>query len=503
VWSLAWWPHAILHGENPIVSHAVWPPVWLNLAWVSSIPGLALLLAPVTLAAGAVAAYNVASILMPALAAFTAFVLCRHITRSFWPSFAGGYVFGFSSYVLGQLEGHLHMSSVFLLPLVALVVLRYVEGSLDGRGLAWRLGLLLALQLLFSTEIFFTLTLALVVTLLLAFVLVPAVRARLRTLPLPLAGGYLLACVLTAPLLAYALAHFEGESINKPVDYPADLLNVLVPTRLTALNAHWAPFIGNDAENGAYLGLPLLVVLGWFAWSRRHDPAARLLVVLLGVGFVAELGAYLRIAGKSYSPLPWKAVYRLPAFDNVLPVRLSVYVALGAAVALALWAGSGRVSVLVRIVVVGLVVATLLPRVWLDAWHANPDRPLFFTAGLYKRCLEPGEIVLPLPFPSWNGMDLWQAESHFHFTIAEASLTPAIPRSIPDWETVHQLTNNNVPAGGAADIQQLAHDQGADVILVDGRREEPWRELLTGAGLKERYVGGVYLYRPDGTLVEC
>src|SRR5262249_23306046 len=118
VWSLAWWPHAILHGENPIVTHAVWPPVWLNLAWVSSIPGLALLLAPVTLLAAPVAAYNVASILMPALAAFTAFVLCRHVTHAFWPSLAAGYVFGFSSYMLGQLEGHLHMSSVFLLPLV-------------------------------------------------------------------------------------------------------------------------------------------------------------------------------------------------------------------------------------------------------------------------------------------------------------------------------------------------------------------------------------------------
>src|SRR5262249_53156794 len=146
-----------------------------------------------------------------------------------------------------------------------------------------------------------------------------------------------------------------------------------------------------------------------------------------------------------------------------------------------------------------LVVVTLLPRVWLDAWHAHPDRPLFFTAGLYERCLRPGEIVLPLPYPSWNSMDLWQAESGFHFTLAEASLTPTIPRSIPDWETVHQLQDNNVPAGGAADVRQLARDQGADVILVDERRDEPWRDLLTAAGLKERLVGGVYLYRTDGT----
>ena len=51
VWSLGWWPYAILHWQNPILAHSVWPPVGLDLAWVSSIPGLALVLTPVTLLA--------------------------------------------------------------------------------------------------------------------------------------------------------------------------------------------------------------------------------------------------------------------------------------------------------------------------------------------------------------------------------------------------------------------------------------------------------------------
>ena len=155
VWSLAWWPHAVLHWQNPVVTHAVWPPVGLDLTWVSSIPALAAVFAPVTLTAGPVAAYNAASILVPALGAWTAFLLCRHVTRSYWPSLAGGYLFGFSSYELGHLQGHLHMSSVFLVPLAALLVIRYVEGSLDDRGLVLRLGPLLAVQFLLSTELLF------------------------------------------------------------------------------------------------------------------------------------------------------------------------------------------------------------------------------------------------------------------------------------------------------------------------------------------------------------
>ena len=74
------------------------------------------------------------------MTAWTAFLLCRYLTRSLWASLVGGYLFGFSSYMIGQIEGHLHMTTVFLLPLIALVVIRYVRHGLDGLNLAIRLG---------------------------------------------------------------------------------------------------------------------------------------------------------------------------------------------------------------------------------------------------------------------------------------------------------------------------------------------------------------------------
>ena len=52
--------------------------------------GLAVVLAPVTLLFGPVVAYNLAAVLLPALAAWTAFLLCQHVTGTFWPSVAGG-----------------------------------------------------------------------------------------------------------------------------------------------------------------------------------------------------------------------------------------------------------------------------------------------------------------------------------------------------------------------------------------------------------------------------
>ena len=110
---------------------------------------------------------------LPALAAFTAYLLCRHLTRSLWAALVGGYLFGFSSYMLGQQQGHLHMTAVFLLPLIALATIRYLQGELDGRGFAWRLGVLFGLQFWLSTELLVTAALALAL----------GARPRLRAAP--------------------------------------------------------------------------------------------------------------------------------------------------------------------------------------------------------------------------------------------------------------------------------------------------------------------------------
>jgi hypothetical protein len=507
VWSLAWWPHAVLHGESPFVTHAVWPTVGLDLAWVSSIPGLAAALMPVTLAAGPVAAYDVAAVLLPALAAWTAFLLCRHVTRRLWPSLLGGYLFGFSSYELGQLEGHMHMSAVFLVPLAALLVLRYVEGALDARGLVLRLGPLLALQLLLSTELALTLTLALVVACVAAFALVRSSRPALRGLWRPLAGAYLLAGVLASPLLAYAVADFQRGSLNEPSHFPADLLNIVVPTPLAALHNAWsdrtaAAFIGNNAENGAYLGLPLLSIVAWFAWQRRRRPAARLLLVLLAVAIVAELGPDLRVRGATYAPLPWKLVAGLPALDNVLPVRFALYVVLVAAVIAALWA-AGSAPLAARVLLPAAAVAATFPSLGHGYWHGHPHRVAFFADGTYRACLEPGATLLALPYPSISGAMLWQAEAGFRFRLADAWLSPLVPDGVPHRAAFEALHDDSVPAGGGRELVALARASHAEAIIVDPSADVPWNQVLAHTGVARLTLGGVDVYDLSGTLAAC
>jgi hypothetical protein len=487
IWSLAWWPHAILHGENPFVTHAIWPVTGLNLAWVTSVPGLAILAAPVTLVAGPVIAYNVASVVLPALAAWTAFLLCRHVTGSWWPSLAGGYLFGFSSYMLGHTLGHLNLTSVFLVPLVALAVLRYIDGTASRRAFATSLGLLLGAQLSLSTEVFATLTVALATSLATAFIVLPSARRRLRSAVPAVLAAYVLGAIVAAPLLGYALTDFQTNPINDPALHPVDVLNFLVPTKVTLVNTGYSRalsghFLGALQEQGAYLGLPLVAILVLFAWEWRRRSAGRYLVTLLALGVVAELGLALYVAGHRIMPMPWALAARLPGLVHVIPGRFSMYVSLAAAVAAALWATSPQPRLSVRVGLLAAAVVALVPAFPGGLWQTTPTRPSFFTSGTYRACLLPNETVF---IPDADGIDatLWQAETPFRFRLANGFLGLPPPNGIPDRDAALAVELDDVPGSGQR-VVRLARELGATTILVDAEHRERWAPVLGAAGLR-------------------
>jgi hypothetical protein len=448
IWSFAWWPHAVLHGVNPFITRAVWAPDEVNLAWTTSVPGLAVLFAPVTLLADPVAAFNVAAVLMPALAAWTCFLLCRHLTGSTWASLAGGYLFGFSSYMLGQQEGHLHMTSVFLIPLIALVLICFVQRAIDRGQLTVRLGLLLAAQLTFSTEVFFTVTIAIATATGIAYLSAPERRPELRALVAPMAGAYFVALVITAPLVYYAVSGFDAHPINLPRQFAADLANVVVPTKLTLLSVRErvsaGHFLGNDSERGAYLGLPILIAVGVFARRERSTATGRFLLLCLVTGVLSELGAFLRLDGRRLLPLPLATIDHLPLVDNVLPVRLSLFVSLAAAVIVAFVAAEARSS-WTRQVLPALAVISILPNLGSHAWITRPDNPPFISQKVYRTCLLRDENTLVFPAGGRGDAMLWQAESAFWFRMAGGYLSPVVPANFRQYRAAHATHARRAP----------------------------------------------------------
>jgi hypothetical protein len=507
VWSLAWWPHAILHGENPLYTHAIWAPDGFNLAWATTMPALSIALAPLTLAFGPVFAYNVACVLMPALGAWTAFLLCRYLTHSTWAAVVGGYLFGFSSYMLGGELSHVHTVAVFLVPVAALLVLRFLDGELSARRLALGLGVVLAAQLWLSTEIVFTATLALVGALLLAAVLVPARRRRLRLLLAPLAGAYAFAAVLAAPLLYYVVTGRSSHPTQQSSLFVADALNFVVPTR-ASVGGWWTgalvrQFPANDIERGAYLGLPLLLLVGWFAVERRRSPAARFLLVSFAVAMVASLGSWLTVDGDRLVTLPWVHVASRPLFEDVMPVRFAMYTALISAVIVALWASSPARRRSIRVLLPALAVVALLPNLAWSAWARSPEVPSLFTTGAYRHCLHRGENILVFPVGSSGDSMIWQADSGFWFRIAGGYIAPKIPSSFMHPAGITHLTTGDNPSEVTlAAVLELARLKGVTSLVVDARDAATWRPILARLG-PPAAVGGALIYRVSGKATRC
>ena len=94
-------------------------------------------------------------------------------------------------------------------------------------------------ELLVSTEVALTMTVALLLGLVLAFALVPTRRSRLVQIWKPLAGAALIGAILTSPLIYYTLTGFESSAQHITNEHFADLLNFVVPTRLSLISFGW------------------------------------------------------------------------------------------------------------------------------------------------------------------------------------------------------------------------------------------------------------------------
>jgi hypothetical protein len=497
IWSFAWWPHAVLHGENPFYTHAVWTPVGQNLMWMTSVPGLALLFAPLTVLAGPFAAYNAASCVLPAIGAYAGFELCYYASRRFVPAVVGGYLFGFSSYVLGEaLNGHLMVDTVFVVPLVALIVLRFLDGGIGRRAFSLWLGVLVAAELLISTELAFTLTLALVVGLLLTWVCVPERRGRISAILGPCGVGYGVAAVITAPFLYFLLGGFHEQAFwTSP--HAADLLNVVVPPNFDLLAGSWMrrlsegySSLSNDQET--FVGLVSIVVV--VDMTRRGGAAGRMIGASFLVAFVCVLGPRLQVYGHSIVSIPWALVRHLPLFNNALPERVAVYISLISAVAVSLWLAR-RPHSRARVVIAVLAVLSVVPDPLGSSWTSGYSIPAFFTASAYRQCLDPGETVLALPTTIGTSL-LWQAASDFRFKLAggDAIGSVFIPSAYTSTAGDDYVTlGSHLDSSRTGILKSYVASKGITSAVVDGNEINFFSGALDNLATPES-AGGVVLY---------
>ena len=503
VWGLGWWPHAIGHLLNPMYSSQVRAPVGQSLVWVTTVPPLAILAAPVTLVAGPLVSFSLLTALGPPVTAWTAFVLCRRLTGKFWPALVGGAVFGFSAYeTRASAVGQLNLSYSVLLPVLAYLVVVWWQRGISSRTYVILSAAVLTLQFYLFTEIFADLTAILLVALPLGFGLAGRenrpVVLRLSKLT---AVGYLIAIALASPYIGYVLSSKPPQPIAGTA---MDLANFVL-LRPGSLGIAWlTASVGHPSAAGyqpstaGYVGVPLLILVVFLAATTWRNRLVRFLTCMLVLIMVASLGPVIDVQGRPLVNVPWGSLYNLPIIRNAWMSRLMIFAFLALAVATALWLSRPRSwSAWLR----WLLAAVIVANVAIEAFPAVGSQlsavPAFVSKGRYHSWLRPDEIVLVVSKIHNAGL-LWQAESGYQFRIAggffnEGFVEHVIPahRDLP--QALADLVVSRKPATVNA-FEAYIKRSKVGAILVDARNKPRWARLFPKIGLVGHATGNVIIY---------
>jgi hypothetical protein len=498
-WFLAWWPDAILDGRNPLVTDYIYAPDRVNMTWVTSVPGLSLVLSPVTLLFGPVVSFNLVTLAAPVLAALAAFVLCRHLTRSFWPSVAGGYLFGFSPFMLVALAGIPSHSFSALIPVTVYLVVRRVDGTLGRSAFIPLLAAALAAQFLVSVEVLAMLTVLGGLVGVAAYLLLRDRRAALkRTLP-GVVAAYLVAMVVLSPYLWYMLFEPHLEPAHAvPENWSVDLLSFVVPTSLQELGAGAFPTLEKEfggaiptAFGGggyAYVGLPLIAILVLFGAEGWRNPGRRLLLFSAGLIAVLSLGPRLFVAGSNVAPMPGKLLSELPLLEYALPHRFPVYTALVLAVILAIWLAT-RPAAWKWVIAAGALIF-ILPNFGSGTWSATTSAPSFFSEERYRGVLHQDDIVFTVP--TLGASVRWHAESGMAFRLANGY----IGRVPDDLRRMYRSINAEGPLPQDETREFLARRRVTVILIAAPPGEHGrWRRRLGFLGAPARSHDGILIFR--------
>jgi hypothetical protein len=366
-WFIEWPAYALSHGLNPLYSTAMGYPHGINLLANTGDLAVGIPLAPITWIFGPIATLNVALTLSPVLSGMAMFVLLRRWVSWEPAAFVGGLLYGFSPFILTNLDySHLNLTMDFVPPLVVICLDElFIRQRRRPIVTGVLLGLLVTLQFFLGTEL-------LVITVIgmaagtagvIAYTLWRE-RQSLRLHARFAAKGLTWTAVTAAVLLAYPTwfalagpAHLSGSIWPQPLDqYVANL-----HTYLTGPPGFRDP--GLYGFNGFllsdhYLGIGLVVVLGVGLVAWRRDVRQWLCAFTGLVALALAQGDANALFG------------RLPLLENVLPSRFVLIVYLATAIML------------------GLIVDHT--HSWLNAWFTRK----------HGRELVPGDPSQPEPRPA-------------------------------------------------------------------------------------------------------
>jgi hypothetical protein len=502
---LAWTPHAVSTGRNPLFMRALFYPHGVNLAWNTSVPLGGLVIWPVIALFGPVVAFNVFVVATIALDGWCTYLWLRRHVSSTSAAVAGGLLVVLSAWIPTHIP-QLNLLSFWAIPLLFIAAKNVVSRT---RPVLWGvvLGLVAAVQLYLSTEM---LALALI-TLAIALAALAATHLHdVRRFAGRAAAGYALSAVvfaaLAVPYIGYQLfgpyrIHGAVEPSNR---YVADLQSFMVATPVTWLFPQSVSGTVSSAWTGryeviTYIGVPLAVIAVYAVARWRHDRLVLATALTTVALLLLSLGPHLHVGGTDTGILLPSIVFtRLPLLDNLFPVRFGLFAMFGLALLLAITLDRTLVALrttgrrqLVPDAAAGAlaVIAVVACASTLPVAASTVTVPPYFRPGGAAAGVPRGSVALVAPYideePASAMPMVWQAQADFRFALIDglAVTTDAAGRTIflqstPLLDAFRQIqTAGTLPAETPklrATLLAELHRDGVTVAMVGPM---PHREL--------------------------
>lgn len=468
-WMLARAARALTHLENPFYSTSLNAPDGLNLMANTSVLGLGIPLAPVTLLLGSRVAFLVALVISLAgtATAWYLFLSRRLVDSRVAAAAVGGLFGGFAPGMVSQATGHLHMVSQFLVPLILWLVFHPGTDRVIRRGLL--LGVVVAYQVFLGEEVLAFLVLACGLFTVAYAVAAPGTARRLAR---PFLGRLGVGALTGLVLLAYPLwfqffgpGHYRGLPFD-PGSYSLDVRSFSAYARQSVAGHESVPgrLAPNAAEENSFFGLALIALCAVVVLWQWRRPLVKALTVC-GVVFAAlSLGGTVRFDGQRTDLVgPYQLLRALPIIDLAVPARFPLICVPIIAILLAISidqvsraaptrqpatpppatpppAGERPATpppaeeqpavappaeeqpawAPFRLLWIGAVIAVLLPLAPLPI-RTKPAWPVpeFVTSGQWREYVPPGRTLVPVP-PTTGGEAIagmyWSARTGLAFT---------------------------------------------------------------------------------------
>ena len=295
----------------------------------TSVLGISLPLAPVTMVFGSAISYWIFLVGGLAGTAYACYhVFSRHVVRSRVAAWLGGATIGFAPGIIHHANGQPNFSTHFLVPFLVLVAVR-----LGRPGRTVRDGLILAG--LVTWQFFINQEVLLITAVAAAVITVVRIRDVWRDWPRIL-GSLGIAAVVAGALLAYPMwFQFRGPQSYRglPFEFHSwgeDLAAYVTFARDTLAGDGYVEKAIGDTEQNTWFGWPLVLVVivaAVLLW-RRSKPAR--VATITGIVFViVGIGPEVVIGGKGRGiPGPWSLISsgHVPVLELLQPTRLTLVV---------------------------------------------------------------------------------------------------------------------------------------------------------------------------------